>query len=79
MGRFLKAAYEVLERTDRALSAAEIVGQAKTLGLLSTSGQTPAQTMKSKLSTDILTKGENSQCPSMTRCAQLWSKLGRRS
>jgi predicted NUDIX family phosphoesterase len=61
MGRFLKAAYEVLERTDRALSAAEIVTEAQTLGLLSTSGQTPAQTMKSKLSTDILAKGENSQ------------------
>lgn len=61
MGRFLKAAFEVLERTDRPLSATDIVNEAKVLGLLSTSGQTPAQTMKSKLSTDILTKGEHSQ------------------
>ncbi len=60
MGQFLRAAFEVLNRNHKPLTAAEIVEQARSVGLLSTRGQTPSQTMKSKLSTDILAKGENS-------------------
>lgn len=60
MGAFLKAAYEVLQITNRPLSAPEIVAAARTRGLLKTSGKTPAQTMKSKLATNILKNGASS-------------------
>jgi predicted NUDIX family phosphoesterase len=60
MGQFLRAAFEVLNRTRHPLTAIEIVEHAKSSGMLSTSGRTPSHTMKSKLSTDILAKGENS-------------------
>src|ERR1700743_653326 len=60
MGMFLKAAYEVLRASRRPLSASEITELAQVGGLLKTSGQTPSQTMKSKLSTNILKKRDQS-------------------
>jgi predicted NUDIX family phosphoesterase len=57
---FLKAAYEVLTAADRPLSAREITQLALAQNLLQSAGQTPWQTMKSKLSTDILSKAEGS-------------------
>jgi len=60
VGVFLKAAYEVLHITKKPLTAPEIVESARARGLLKTSGKTPEQTMKSKLATNILTKGERS-------------------
>lgn len=60
MGMFLKAAYEVLRMTKKPLTAPELVGAASALGLLKTSGKTPAQTMKSKLATHILMNGDRS-------------------
>ena len=60
MGVFLKAAYEVLHKTRKPLTAPEIVEAARARGLLKTSGKTPEQTMKSKLATNILTNGDRS-------------------
>jgi predicted NUDIX family phosphoesterase len=60
MGRFLSAAFEVLKNSDVPLGPSEIVERAMTLGILWTSGLTPSQTMKSKISTDILQKKESS-------------------
>lgn len=51
---FLRAAHEVLERERRAMTANEIVVEAKRAGLLSTKGRTPWKTMNARLSTDIL-------------------------
>src|SRR5689334_13776944 len=60
MGDFLNAAYCTLQRAGRPLTAAELTEQSAADGLLQTNGQTPAQTMKSKISTDILVKRERS-------------------
>ncbi len=60
MGRFLGAAYKVLAQDGSPLSAREITARALSQGLLETSGKTPWQTMKSKLSTEILKKREAS-------------------
>lgn len=60
MGQFTKAAYEVLKREMRPLTAREIADIAVRDGLLRSSGKTPWQTMKSKLSTDILSSGSES-------------------
>lgn len=60
MGLFLNAAYTVLRQEHKPLSAREITELAQTRGLLRSEGQTPWQTMKSKLSTDILRRGESS-------------------
>lgn len=60
MGIFLRAAYTVLLETGAPLTAQEIVEVARRRELLSTIGKTPAQTMKSKLSTDILQRGQQS-------------------
>jgi predicted NUDIX family phosphoesterase len=60
MALFLKAAYKVLEAKNQALSAREITDLARDAGLLQTSGRTPWQTMKSKLSTDILRRADQS-------------------
>jgi len=60
MGQFTKAAYEVLKREKRPLTAREIAEIAVKDGLLRTSGRTPWQTMKSKLSTNILSRGSES-------------------
>jgi predicted NUDIX family phosphoesterase len=57
---FLKAAYEVLKASNAPLTAREITEEAKRLNLLNSSGLTPFQTMKSKLSTNILQHGEHS-------------------
>ncbi len=60
MGMFLKAAYEALQSAQRPLSASEITELARNSGLLDSSGKTPWQTMKSKLSTNILKQGNRS-------------------
>ena len=54
VGQFLDAAYKVLRDEGRPLSHREIVDIALRKGVLRTMGKTPFQTMKSKLSTDIL-------------------------
>jgi len=60
MSRFLQAAYVVLRDAAEPLSAADITDRALARGLLVSSGQTPAQTMKSKLATDILRHPDDS-------------------
>jgi predicted NUDIX family phosphoesterase len=60
VAQFLKAAYEVLKNHQEPLSAREITSIATRQHGLRTSGRTPWQTMKSKLSTDILRRGEHS-------------------
>ncbi len=58
---FLDIAEIYLRRVGKPMSAREIVALATTDGMLRTKGLTPWQTMKSKLSTDILTRGEKSR------------------
>ena len=53
---FLDAAARVLAEIGKPLRPAEIVARAVEIGVLQTSGETPAQTMKAKLSTDVLNK-----------------------
>ena len=60
MGAFLEAAYRVLREAGEPLSPREITERACNEGHLVTGGKTPWQTMKSKLSTNILAKGEHS-------------------
>ena len=60
MGVFLNAAYRVLKSSGCPLTAFEIADAALALDILESKGQTPGQTMKSKLSTDILHNGETS-------------------
>jgi len=60
VGKFLNVAYRVLREQNKPLSAQQITEIAMGAGYLATQGQTPSQTMKSKLSTDILQKGESS-------------------
>jgi len=60
VGQFLKAAYDVLKKESRALSALEIAEIALREGTLRSVGKTPSQTMKSKLSTEILRRGAES-------------------
>lgn len=66
MGRFLRAAIEVLRQADGPMGPVEIVERATALGILWTNGLTPSQTMKSKISTNILECGEFS--PFMRAC-----------
>lgn len=61
MGNFLDAAIIVLKKEQRALSAPDITEKARNLGILETKGKTPSDTMRSKLSTDILHKKDKSQ------------------
>ncbi len=61
MGTFLKSAFTVLDRAQEPLTAKELTDQAINGGHLVTSGKTPHQTMKSKISTDILNKKTKSQ------------------
>ena len=61
MAEFLKAAYEVLKARAEPLTAREITAIAREQQLLQTNGLTPWQTMKSKLSTNILRLGDRSQ------------------
>lgn len=58
---FLDAAERVLEETNTPLHPREIVKKALRAGLIHSSGQTPDQTMKSKLSTDILSRNTSSR------------------
>ena len=60
MGIFLDAAYRVLKDRGEPLSARAITEDAVRQGYLTSAGSTPWQTMKSKLSTDILKRGERS-------------------
>lgn len=60
MARFLDAAYRVLSEQGKPLTAVELTAFAQENGYLKTSGKTPSQTMKSKLSTDILSKKDRS-------------------
>lgn len=60
MGQFLRAAYNILKAEGRPLTAREIAALALERGELKSQGKTPFQTMKSKLSTDILGKGDSS-------------------
>lgn len=53
MGRFLDAAYDTLDAAGLPLTASEIVEIALELGHLNSSGATPEQTMKARLSDDI--------------------------
>ncbi len=54
MSKFLDAAFQILREAAVPLTAAEITGRALERGLIPSTGQTPSQTMKSKLSTAIL-------------------------
>ncbi len=60
MGHFLDVAQQILQETQDPLSAKEIVGLAKTRGILHTTGQAPEEIMRSKLSTNILVRKEHS-------------------
>lgn len=60
MSKFLKAAYLVLQKAGHAMPVREITDTALELGLIPSTGSTPSQTMKSKLSTDILRQRERS-------------------
>jgi predicted NUDIX family phosphoesterase len=58
---FLEAAEEVLREHGSPLDPATIVDKAINQGVLQTSGATPSQTMKAKLSTDVLNKKSGSR------------------
>ncbi len=60
MGHFLDIAYRILSEEGRPLTAREITTRASQVGLLHTQGKTPWQTMKAKLSTEILRKKDRS-------------------
>lgn len=60
MSKFLEAAHRVLSETGSPLSAGEITERALKLELIPRTGKTPSQTMKSKLSTEILRRREQS-------------------
>src|SRR5207245_5897334 len=60
MGYFLDAARQSLEALGRPASAKELTELAIDHGWLVSQGRTPAQTMKSKLSTDIRTHRDDS-------------------
>lgn len=60
MGHFLDIAYKVLLEEQKPLTAKEIIAIAQKKGWLHSSGKTPSQTMKSKISTDILNNKESS-------------------
>jgi cytidyltransferase-like protein len=58
---FLDAAEQVLLRAKEPLKPSEIVERAIAWGLLTTRGRTPPQTMKAKLSTDVLNRKRDSR------------------
>lgn len=60
MGDFLDAARKALESANKPLKPSELTEVALDHGFLETRGKTPSQTMKSKLSTDILKRREKS-------------------
>jgi len=61
MPAFLDAAYQILEDTDRPMSAEEITQQALDRGFLVTKGKTPAATMSASIYMDIKEKGAASR------------------
>src|SRR5437867_2726011 len=61
MGQFLNSAWRVLTEEGRPLGHRELTQLAVQRAYLTTKGKTPWQTMKSKLSTDILRRREASQ------------------
>jgi predicted NUDIX family phosphoesterase/dephospho-CoA kinase len=63
MGQFLDIAETVLRKTGTPLKPRQIVDRAKDDGLFSDklSGKTPDQTMKAKLTVDVVTRGSNSR------------------
>jgi predicted NUDIX family phosphoesterase len=60
MGHFLDIAYKILDDSRISLTPGEIVELAKKSGILVTQGKTPEQSMKARLSTEILNNKENS-------------------
>ncbi len=60
MGQFLDVAFKILTEAKKPLTAKEITIIAEENGWLHSKGKTPSQTMKSKLSTDILLRKEKS-------------------
>jgi predicted NUDIX family phosphoesterase len=58
---YLEIAEQLLQESSKPMSAREIVTIAIGQGLLQSEGKTPWQTMKSKLSTDILQHGQQSR------------------
>lgn len=60
MASFLRAAFEILSERKAPMSSDEITKEALRSGLLQTVGVTPAETMRSRLSTDILRRKERS-------------------
>ena len=62
MGQFLDIAETVLKKAGKPLKPREIVDRAKDDSLFSDklSGKTPDQTMKAKLTVDVIRRGEDS-------------------
>ena len=60
MAKYLEAAAIVLGEAQEPLTAEEITRRALDSGVLVSQGKTPSQTMKSKLSTDILRRRDRS-------------------
>ena len=60
MGHFLDIAHEILKTEKKPLSAYEITEKAIARDLLVTTGKTPHQSMKARISTDILKRKEQS-------------------
>lgn len=60
VGHFLDVAHEILSEVGHPLSAKELTEMGLEKRILKTRGETPYQTMKSKLSTDILAKRSRS-------------------
>lgn len=58
---YLEIAEQLLQEFEKPMSSREIVTHAIGQGLLQSKGKTPWQTMKSKLSTDILHRGQQSR------------------
>lgn len=59
-GRFLRAAYQVLDLETRPLTASQIVARARERELLHSGGKTPENTMRARLSDSIRAKGADS-------------------
>jgi len=59
-GQFLRAAFHLLHVEGRPLTAEQIVTQATTKEILRTTGKTPTNTMRARLSDDIRANGINS-------------------
>lgn len=59
-GKFLRAAFQALHVETKPLKAEQIVQIAKEIGILRSSGRTPTNTMRARLSDDIRVKGGDS-------------------